>query len=129
MIKVYYTACDGTRITRSFKTLKGARKFATDYVGKNPEMGRGYAVSGNGVGTVTVDGCTLKELFAPAAEPAEPTDRDLEIAEYGDGQYQSDVLTGRRVFNTKEDDARALAEFEAERAARMAYATDDDYPF
>ena len=66
-ITVYYTACDGSRLTRRFKSLKGARKFAQTYVGAHPEIGSLYAVSGDGVGRVAVDGCTLADLF-PATE-------------------------------------------------------------
>jgi hypothetical protein len=62
-ITVYYTACDGSRITRSYKTIEGARKFAKEYVGASPEIGGLYAVSGDGVGRVEVEGCTLWELF------------------------------------------------------------------
>jgi len=62
-ITVKYTSVDGAQMKRSFKTKAGARKFAAKYVGERPEIGRGYAVSSDGVGKVVVDGLTLHELF------------------------------------------------------------------
>lgn len=62
-IKVTYRACDGARIARKFKTLGGAKAFAHKYVGECPEMGSSYAASGDGIGTVRVEGITLRELF------------------------------------------------------------------
>ena len=72
-IKVLYRACDGARIMRSFKTLAGAQKFAQNYVGRFPDMGGGYAVSSDGIGTVRVvaGSHTLADLF-PSQTPAEP---------------------------------------------------------
>lgn len=75
MITVYYSAVDGFRKTRKFKTLKGARKFAHDYIGPHPEIGRGYAVSGDGVGKIEVDGAALDDLF-PATDP-DPSPADV----------------------------------------------------
>ena len=63
MITVRYSSIDHYRKTRKFKTIEGARKFAVHYVGENPDMGSSYAVSFDGVGKITVDGCTLNELF------------------------------------------------------------------
>lgn len=68
IIKVKYSSVDGYRSTRPFKTLKGARKFAQDRVGKNPEMGSTYAVSGDGIGKIQVEGCALAELFGDEKE-------------------------------------------------------------
>ena len=74
-IVVTYSSIDGARKRRSFKTVAKARAFAIYWVGETPEMGLGYAVAGDGVGKVTVTGCTLKELFekpkAPATQPPE----------------------------------------------------------
>ena len=65
-IKVTYTSIDRVRITRSFGTLAGARKFAANYVGHHPEIGCGYAISSDGIGKITVKGCTLANLFRTA---------------------------------------------------------------
>ena len=62
-ITVRYVACDRTRKQRVFKTLKFARRFAHKWVGSHPEIGGWYAASGDGIGRVTVDGCTLADLF------------------------------------------------------------------
>lgn len=70
-ITVRYSSIDGFSKTRKFKTIEGARKFAVRYVGEHPDHGGGnYAVSFDGVGKVTVQGCTLAALF-DAAEPDE----------------------------------------------------------
>jgi hypothetical protein len=63
MIKVTYSSIDRYRVSRVYKTLERARKFAQDWVGKHPEIGSHYAVSGDGIGKVTVVGATLRELF------------------------------------------------------------------
>lgn len=63
-ITVTYQSIDRYRKRRTFKTLAGARKFAVNWVGENPEMGSTYAVSGDGIGKITVDGATLRELFS-----------------------------------------------------------------
>lgn len=68
-IKVRYSSIDGFSKRRSFKTIKAARAFAVRYVGETPELGSTYAVSFDGIGKVTVTGCTLRELFFD--EPAE----------------------------------------------------------
>lgn len=60
MIKVRYSSVDGYRVSRSFKTLKGARAFAQKWVGKNPEIGSSYAVSGDGIGKIEAYGSAGK---------------------------------------------------------------------
>lgn len=76
-IRVTYSSVDGVRKVHAFKTLKGARAFAQERVGNHPELGNTYAVAGDGIGKVTVEGVTLADLFpAPAAEPAAPTTWD-----------------------------------------------------
>lgn len=77
MIHVRYMACDfGRATTRTYKTLKGARKYAQRMVGRHPELSCGYAVSTDGIGRITVSndgaGCLhfgvgLKDLF-PAVD-------------------------------------------------------------
>lgn len=66
-IRVRYQSIDRFRKTAKFKTLKGAQRFAHDWVGEHPEIGSHYAVSGDGVGKITVTGATLAELFPGAA--------------------------------------------------------------
>jgi len=65
-IRVKLRSCDGYTKTRSFRTLKGAQKFAQAYVGECPEFGGGYAVSDDGISTIRVMGATLRELFPRA---------------------------------------------------------------
>lgn len=100
MIKVRYSSVDGAGKARTFQTVESARKFAVRYVGETPEFGSHYAVSGDGVGKVTVEGCTLAELFGRRVE-REPVEEDLEAA-------------------------RLEASFEAEHAAYMAVERDSN---
>lgn len=62
-IRVTYQSVDGYRQTRTFKTLAGARRFAQTWIGPTPDIGWGYAISADGIGKITVDGCGLEELF------------------------------------------------------------------
>lgn len=71
-ITVRYSGIDRARIVRRFASIEAARKFAIKYVGAYPEIGCGYAVSGDGVGKVTVNGCTLTELFHAPANDCSP---------------------------------------------------------
>jgi hypothetical protein len=66
MIKVTYTSIDHCRKVGTFKTLAGARTFAQKWVGKRAEIGSAYAISDDGVGKITVDGCSLQALFGEA---------------------------------------------------------------
>ena len=63
LIKISYQASDGYRMNRQFKTLKGARAFAQNWVGKYPDVGAWYAVSQDGVGRIMVSGVNIRELF------------------------------------------------------------------
>lgn len=74
-IQVRYSAVDGYTERRTFKTLAGARRYAQKWVGEQADIGRTYAVSADGVGTVRVDGATLAELLQPVPvheDPVEP---------------------------------------------------------
>jgi hypothetical protein len=139
-ITVRLSSIDGFRKTRKFKTLDGARKFAVSYAGQSPEFGMGYAISDDGVCKITCDGCTLSELFGQKPEAGELTDREMEIALYGDGREvlylpeygQDHPAYGERLFNTKADDARHDAEYAAAaKRAEAAFPPDnyDDVPF
>lgn len=63
MIKVRYSSCDGFSVTRRFKTLAGAQRFAQEYVGTHPEIGATYAASGDGIGVIRASGASMSELF------------------------------------------------------------------
>ena len=83
MIKIRYSAVDGFNKLKSFKTLKGARKYAQEMLGKYPSFGNYYAVSDDGVGKIEVlgVGCKLRDLFGdePGATPVSD-DEDMEAA-------------------------------------------------
>jgi hypothetical protein len=88
MIKVRYSAIDGFRKTRSFKTLAGARKFVLDRVGPQDVEGSWYAVSNDGVGKVTWEGCTRAQLFADNTdEPRQKLNATDTFYQKGDGLF------------------------------------------
>ena len=71
-IRLSYRAIDGYRLTRTYKTLAGARRFAWRWAGRHPEVGSTYAVTFDGVGRVdwsgTLDGkpVTPEDLWPSA---------------------------------------------------------------
>ncbi len=69
-ITIRYTSCDRVSETRRYLTLAGAQRYAHGRVGEHPELGGWYAVSGDGVGKVTVTGITLARLFPGPVEEA-----------------------------------------------------------
>jgi len=68
-ITVYYHSIDNHQDHRRFKTLVEAQEWAQHWVGRWPTIGHfcGYAISDDGIGKITVDGCKITELF-PEAE-------------------------------------------------------------
>lgn len=63
-IKLKYEAIDGFKKSLVYTSLTGARKGAADRVGRYPELGSDYAISGDGVGKIRViEGCKLRDLF------------------------------------------------------------------
>jgi hypothetical protein len=87
MITIHYISIDGASIRRSFKTIAGAEKFARKWIGANPEIGSSYAVSGDGVGKVTVKGCTLDELFS--VQRAKKFNEQYNAAKYNEGAAET----------------------------------------
>lgn len=75
-IKITYRACDGYSKSKTFKTLASAQKYAQRQIGEHPEMGGTYAVSGDGIGTIRVQGATLREIFPPAQQAKDNAPRD-----------------------------------------------------
>ena len=63
IITVRYRSLDGYSMTRRFKTLAGARKFAPKWVGAPPEIGSSYAICDDGIGKITVEGALIHDLF------------------------------------------------------------------
>jgi hypothetical protein len=95
MIKLRYSTIDRFSETRTFKTLKGAQKYAHGRVGASPEISRtfGYAVDANGIGKVEIrEGATLDQLFPSSAEELE----QIQIMEdnYNDPYEQADRSLG-----------------------------------
>jgi hypothetical protein len=80
-IIIGYSAVDGYRARKAFKSLAGARKYAIDRVGPNPEFGNGYAISDDGVGKIVVLGVSLEALFHDRP-PAPPEPRKAQIGDY-----------------------------------------------
>ena len=147
MIKVRYSSIDGWRETRSFKTVEGARKFAVHYIGEHPEVGTSYAVSGDGVGRVTVEGCTIAALFAKPAgadlvalenpdpwAPVEYAPRAECESVVVDGDWEGPNEFGGSTYRPFHGWVRKadLARWEAESAARRAAAAangSEEIPF
>ena len=77
-IKLTYRSIDRVSKSARFKTLESAQKFAARYVGETPEIGRGYAVSGDGIGKITWVGCTSDQLFPKTAEHQPRQDDDYD---------------------------------------------------
>lgn len=68
-IVIHHEAIDGAKGFKKFNDLKWARQEAQKWVGKHPEIGSTYAVSGDGIVKVMVEGAALSEIFpAPANE-------------------------------------------------------------
>ena len=67
MITILYTSIDGYSDSRKYKTLKGAQRWAQEMMGENFEIGRGYAISFDGIGKIQSN-TDLKELLS-APEP------------------------------------------------------------
>ncbi|TRD15772.1 hypothetical protein [Palleronia caenipelagi] len=68
MMTVIYESVDGCRREGKFSEIEDARTFAVKWVGHNPDIGGGYAVSADGIGKVTTEGLTLEELFEQEAQ-------------------------------------------------------------
>lgn len=100
-IKVRYSSVDGSVMNRKFKTLSGARKFATDYVGQNPEIGGTYAVSSDGIGKVQVEGVTLAELFNVSLRPG--------ADDLGNQQRRAEVLNYTATYSPDDNKLRLYA--------------------
>lgn len=65
-IQLHYWSVDGVHKHENFSTLEEAQTWAQDWIGRYPEIGRGYAISGDGIGKITARGCSLQELFPGA---------------------------------------------------------------
>jgi len=66
-IRVVFSTIDGCRMSRKFKTLAGAMKFAHSKIGPHPDTGSWYAVGTYGDAKIEVAGATLRELFPESA--------------------------------------------------------------
>jgi hypothetical protein len=64
MITLKYRTYDRVHTRRNFKKTAGAKKFALDYIGEEPEIKEGRALSKDGMGSLEiVEGITFEELF------------------------------------------------------------------
>lgn len=114
-ITVRVSTLDHHSESRHFVTIPGARAYAARWVGRSPEMGSTYAVSGDGVARVTVLGISLKELFAEPAPPP-PTKcfcEDLYDEDTGRGDTCAycklpAVVAKRKAAKQKEDRRREV---------------------
>jgi hypothetical protein len=85
-IVVRYRSIDRCSKRGVFKTLAGAQRFAQKWVGETPDLGGTYAVSSDGIGKVTCDGCALIDLFPKLKEAEEREARwEQELVGWGPG--------------------------------------------
>jgi hypothetical protein len=82
-IRLSFRSVDGAHWTRSYKTLKGARKEAQRYLGTGPDLGSYYAISADGIVRLTVDGCKLADLFPATADVHQDETREYEADDIG----------------------------------------------
>lgn len=87
MFILTYTTVDNIRKRREFATIGVAAAWAQHWVGRNPEFGSTYAMSGDGIGKIEVNrGCEIRKLFEFDAAPwVEGSDAD-------DGDRRAEVL-------------------------------------
>jgi hypothetical protein len=73
-IRVYYSATDGSKMDKTFKSLAGAQKFAALMMGEQVEFSKSgnHAVSFDGVGKITADGVKTTMLFPAMLETKKP---------------------------------------------------------
>jgi hypothetical protein len=64
-IRLRYRSVDGHAEEKTFSSVADAQRFAHHWIGPRPEIGRGYAVSGDGIGKIEARGITLAALFPP----------------------------------------------------------------
>jgi hypothetical protein len=63
MVELHYLTIDHHYVIRKYKSIKNARRFAHRMMGEFPDIGLGYAVSNDGVGTLRCYGCKMADLF------------------------------------------------------------------
>jgi hypothetical protein len=62
-IKVFYSAVDGSKMDKTFKSLTAASKFAVLMCGEQVELTKNHAIALDGTGKVSADGTSLESLF------------------------------------------------------------------
>lgn len=114
-----YSAIDRYRERRTFKTLKGAQRFAQKWVGETPELAPTYAISSDGIGKIQAS-IPVLDLFP--------------ILKIADDEIKLDQLEDRRYWEAKIEAERMspehLAEYKAETAwlrhAELGHLEDTD---
>jgi hypothetical protein len=62
-ITIYYESVDGFKKTAEFTDIRDARTYAQEWMGKHCDVTHNYAISGDGIGRIMVDGISLADLF------------------------------------------------------------------
>ena len=110
MITVRYSALDGFKAKRTFKTVSAARAYAVDRVGTCAEVSRsGYAVSRDGVGKITVEGIDLHELLTGKKTESKDGAFGVICTHYNEDTGSITWLRGR--YDTVEEQMQALDHF------------------
>ena len=117
-ITMRYRAVDGASNVRKFQTIASARKFADKWVGPQhaEDCASGYAVSADGVGRVTWDGCTASDLW-PVSEAttrapkiAKPKRAKLNVTPFEAGAQIIAEREAAALAQLVEDQAEPIAE-------------------
>jgi len=62
-MKIFYESIDGYTEAKEFTDIIKAKEYAKECVGSYYNIGFFYAISNDGVGKITCEGITLKELL------------------------------------------------------------------
>ena len=130
MIKIRYSAVDGFSKRKSFKSLKGARKYAIEMLGKYPSFGSYYAVSDDGVGKIEViEGVALRSLFGDEAAAIAAEVEGDEAPGFDSPSRNDEYFMSGGAAEMDAEDAENLAVEQADKIARRSVPMDDDIPF
>jgi hypothetical protein len=116
LISLHYSSADGVSKRSQYTTIEGARRFAQKWLGETPEIGSTYAISGDGIGKITVLGATLAELFPRCVEPVEV----VEVVEVVEGVEVVEVVEPVKVVDELLEQVTAARQRAAELAAQRA---------
>ena len=63
IIKITWSAVDGYHQSKVCNTIEEAREFAHHWAGEHCDVGTTYAVANDGMGTIRVEGCYIRDIY------------------------------------------------------------------